>query len=252
VPVSVRVDRERAWLATAEADHTQAKVRAAIGAAAKWTDGGHYFASGIENGHYNVAHVLDADAFDVRDARAWFAAQNAALALRTTIDVAVKGTRVRHNVIMQVTQDDLRHSTGQVPVRRATSDDLNGLVTVDREAFGPSDPEPLRAWIGGHLISDDIVTGVIELVGSPVATGYVVLSEGEAGRTAQIGGIAVVPMMKRRGLGDRITTWLADYAFDHGADIVHLYTDSDVARRLYTRLGFREVGTFNVYIDVEP
>jgi ribosomal protein S18 acetylase RimI-like enzyme len=153
---------------------------------------------------------------------------------------------------MQVTADELRHSTGQVPVRRATSEDLNGLVTVDRAAFGLSDLQALSDWIAGHLISEDIITGVIELVGSPVATGYVVLSDGRAGRTAQIGGIAVVPMMKRRGLGDRITTWLADYAFDHGADIVHLYTDSDIARRLYTRLGFREVGAFDVYVEVEP
>ena len=248
----MRVDRERAWLATADADQTQARVRADLGAVAKWTEGGHYFVSGIENGHYNVAHVLDAASFDVNDASAWFAANGAELALRTPRDVPVKGTQVRSNVIMQVTPDDLRHSTGQVPVRRATSEDLDGLVTVDREAFGPGNSKALHEWIAGHLISDDIVTGVIELVGSPVATGYVILSDGKAGRTAQIGGIAVIPMMKRRGLGDRITTWLADYAFDHGADIVHLYTDNDIARRLYTRLGFREVGAFNVYINVEP
>lgn len=248
----MRVDRERAWLATADADQTQARVRANLGAVAKWTDGGHYFVSGIKNGHYNVAHVVDSGAFDLADASTWFAEHGAELALRTPKDVPVKGTQVRSNVIMQVTADDLRHSTGQVPVRRATPDDLEGLVTVDREAFGPSDPTALRGWIAGHLISDDIVTGVIELVGSPVATGYVVLSEGQAGRTAQIGGIAVIPMMKRRGLGDRITTWLADYAFEQGAELVHLYTDSDIARRLYTRLGFREVGAFNVYVDVEP
>jgi ribosomal protein S18 acetylase RimI-like enzyme len=239
-------------LATADANQTQARVRSDRGAAAKWADGGHYFLSGIENGHYNAAQIIDVAAFNLDDAAGWFAQQGAELAVRAPKDLRFQGTRVRSNVIMQVTADELRHSTGQVPVRRATSEDLNGLVTVDRAAFGPSDSQALSDWIAGHLISEDIITGVIELVGSPVATGYVVLSDGRAGRTAQIGGIAVVPMMKRRGLGDRITTWLADYAFDHGADLVHLYTDSDVARRLYTRLGFREVGAFDVFVDVEP
>jgi len=251
--VVVRIDRERVWLATADADDTQARVRANHGAAATWVDGAHYFFSGIVDGPYNRAHVVDVSTFNPVDAADWFGQHNTGLAVRALKNSPVTGRRVRTNVLMAVGPDDLRHGTGYVPARRAIDADITGVINVDAAAFGPSEnPKALEQWIRGHVGSDDIVTTVVEAMGTPVATGYVVLADGTAGRTAQIGGIAVVPMLKRRGLGAGLTTWLADYAFEHGADLVHLYTDTDEARRLYTRLGFEEAGVFEVIVDVQP
>lgn len=237
----------------ADAADTQARVRAHDGARSKWSEGGHYFAAGIVDGRYSSAHVTDPSTFDVTDAFEWFAQNGEPLVVRAPRGYSVSGTNIGSRVLMQTTVDDLRHGTGYFPTRRAASDDIGRLMTVDRAAFGePDNATALEQWIAGHVRSDDIVTGAIELMGSPVATGYVVLAEGKAGRTAQIGGIAVVPMMKRRGLGAAITTWLADYAFEQGCDLVHLYTDSDDARRLYTRLGFTEVGAIDVWVSVTP
>jgi ribosomal protein S18 acetylase RimI-like enzyme len=73
----------------------------------------------------------------------------------------------------------------------------------------------------------------------PLAAGSYQFAAG----VAEITGVGVLPASRRRGLGAAVTHVLAAHALRQGARIVFLSAaDADVAR-IYTRLGFREVGT---------
>ena len=73
----------------------------------------------------------------------------------------------------------------------------------------------------------------------PVAAGSYQIADG----VAEITGIGVLPASRRRGLGAAVTHALAADARERGAQVVFLSaTDSTVAR-VYTRLGFRIIGT---------
>ena len=60
---------------------------------------------------------------------------------------------------------------------------------------------------------------------------------------AEITGVGVLPSSRRRGLGAAVTAALAADALASGADIVFLSATDDAVARVYTRLGFRTVGT---------
>ncbi|HEX8628284.1 MAG TPA: GNAT family N-acetyltransferase [Catenuloplanes sp.] len=63
------------------------------------------------------------------------------------------------------------------------------------------------------------------------------------GDVAEIAGIATLPAARRRGLGAAVTAVLARHALDTGVDLVLLSAGSDDIARVYTRVGFRRVGT---------
>lgn len=63
------------------------------------------------------------------------------------------------------------------------------------------------------------------------------------GDVAEIAGIATLPVARRRGLGAAVTAALARHALDTGVDLVLLSAGSDDIARVYTRVGFRRVGT---------
>ncbi len=64
-----------------------------------------------------------------------------------------------------------------------------------------------------------------------------------AGDTAEITGIGVLPASRRRGLAAAVTRALAADALAHGARTVFLSATDAAVARVYTRLGFREIGT---------
>jgi ribosomal protein S18 acetylase RimI-like enzyme len=64
-----------------------------------------------------------------------------------------------------------------------------------------------------------------------------------AGRTAEITGIGVLPSSRRRGLAAAVTRALAADALAHGARTVFLSATDATVARIYSRLGFREIGT---------
>ena len=47
-----------------------------------------------------------------------------------------------------------------------------------------------------------------------------------------------------------MSAWLLQEGFAAGAELAHLHPDTDVAARVYTRLGFVEVAGFDVYVDL--
>jgi predicted GNAT family acetyltransferase len=63
----------------------------------------------------------------------------------------------------------------------------------------------------------------------------------------QFSGIATLAPFRRRGIAAALTSFMAQAAFDAGADLVYLAAANEPARRVYHRLGFREVGTLLVY-----
>lgn len=60
---------------------------------------------------------------------------------------------------------------------------------------------------------------------------------------AEIAGVATLPVARRRGFGAAVTAALARHALDSGVDLVFLSAGSDDIARVYTRVGFRRIGT---------
>ena len=91
-----------------------------------------------------------------------------------------------------------------------------------------------RAAAGGYL------TAVVE---SPtegmLATGMVQ----RVGDVAEIAGVATLPPARNRGYASQLTATLAREARSRGAHLVFLSAGDDDVARLYTRVGFRRIGT---------
>ena len=68
-------------------------------------------------------------------------------------------------------------------------------------------------------------------------------SSWELDGVAEITGIGVLPASRRRSLGAAVTHALAAHALARNTAIVFLSAADADAARLYTRLGFREIGT---------
>jgi ribosomal protein S18 acetylase RimI-like enzyme len=73
----------------------------------------------------------------------------------------------------------------------------------------------------------------------PLAAGSYQIADG----VAEITGVGVLPASRRRGLGAAVTHALAADALKSGARIVFLSATDDSVARIYTRLGFRVIGT---------
>jgi ribosomal protein S18 acetylase RimI-like enzyme len=129
--------------------------------------------------------------------------------------------------------------------------DLEAVLAADSAAF-ESDPHESRAWMTALLEAPDerIRVCAASADGEIVGTGYAVLTDSLAGRTAYIAGVAVAPAHRRRRIGAAISAWLASAGFAAGADLAHLHADHDRAARLYGRLGFVDSGELDVYGDM--
>jgi ribosomal protein S18 acetylase RimI-like enzyme len=73
----------------------------------------------------------------------------------------------------------------------------------------------------------------------PLAAGSYQLTDG----VAEITGVGVLPASRRHGLGGAVTWALAADALARGARIVFLSATDATVARIYTRLGFGEIGT---------
>ena len=63
------------------------------------------------------------------------------------------------------------------------------------------------------------------------------------GSVAEITGVGVLPSARRMGLGGAVTAALAGAALRRGVQTVFLAASDDDVARIYTRLGFRRIGT---------
>jgi ribosomal protein S18 acetylase RimI-like enzyme len=60
---------------------------------------------------------------------------------------------------------------------------------------------------------------------------------------AEVVGVATLPSARRRGYASQLTASLARHALQQGADLVLLSAGDDDVARLYSKVGFRRVGT---------
>ncbi len=246
--VTTKIGAVQAITALGDTEHTQGSIRSGKGGDGAWLGSTAVCASGLPAPQWNAAVVVDPAEFDFAATDEWFGVRGQPWGALVPGGTAFEhGHRLFSRRVMAATPAALRHGSEGPTPRRANPEDLDALVHVDEAAFGKGDSALLAQWLAPHLENDEVTTATIDILGNPIATGYVVVSDGRAGKAAHIGGIAVVPAMQRKGLAAALTTWLADHAFEVGAEFVHLVTDNPTAARLYTRLGFHDAATVDIY-----
>jgi ribosomal protein S18 acetylase RimI-like enzyme len=146
---------------------------------------------------------------------------------------------------------------------------------ISVRVLSPDDPDVVQAWsvpavafrhpgtaVGEAAVTerDKIATNydaaTVEMLRARLRAGQAVLAaasgpEGPlgagsyqlAGGVAEITGVGVLPARRRRSLGGAVTRALAAHALTHGASVVFLSASDQVVARIYTRLGFRRIGT---------
>jgi ribosomal protein S18 acetylase RimI-like enzyme len=85
-----------------------------------------------------------------------------------------------------------------------------------------------------------VVSALVESPTEGVLAGGVLQ---RVGRVAEIAGVATLPSARRRGFASQLTAALARHAVADGVDLVFLSAGDDDVARLYTRVGFRRIGT---------
>ncbi|QGQ18981.1 GNAT family N-acetyltransferase [Cellulomonas sp. JZ18] len=240
----------RARTAHADAWEQQALVRRAAGGATAHLPGIRVMTSGLDDARWNHGDVTDPGLVDVTAVSAWFASRGVRWGVRVPAGTPwTHGRLLLRTRLMTLDAPDLR-PVAPVPglrVRAAGPQDLPTVLDVDAAAFGGA---VAQEWIRPHLVSSEITTALAELDGVPVATAYVVRSDGLAGPAAYLAGVGVRPEARRRGVAAAVSAWLLRDAFGRGCRFAHLHPDDDAAARVYARLGFTEVDGLDVYVDV--
>ena len=228
----------------------QGRLRAPYGGGAAELPGVRLMASGIAHPQWNNGDVTDPALVDLDAVRAWYRNLGVPWGLRVPA-----GTPWRHGRLlfrkrlMGLTRLTPAADVPGLVVRAATGPDLDAVLHVDSIAFR-SEPAAERPWVEPHLSADRVTVALAVLHGEPVGTAYTLRSDGRAGPSAYLAGVAVLPHARGRGVGAAMSSWLLRRALDGGAELAHLHPDDDAAARLYARLGFVEVPGFDVYVDV--
>jgi ribosomal protein S18 acetylase RimI-like enzyme len=115
-----------------------------------------------------------------------------------------------------------------------------GEATVtERDKVAANYDAATIAMLRGRLRAGQSVLAAASGPAGPLAAGSYQLADG----VAEITGVGVLPASRRRGLGAAVTRALAADALAHGATTVFLSASDAAVARVYTRLGFREIGT---------
>jgi ribosomal protein S18 acetylase RimI-like enzyme len=115
-----------------------------------------------------------------------------------------------------------------------------GAGPAERDAatvpLSPAELERMRALSAGidflTAVADSPTEGIL-------ATGAIQRAED----IAEVVGVATLPSARNRGYASQLTATLAHRTLDTGATTVFLSASDDDVARLYTRVGFRRIGT---------
>jgi GNAT superfamily N-acetyltransferase len=119
--------------------------------------------------------------------------------------------------------------------------DLEAVRAVEIAAF-ETPPGIAEGFVGRRMLEDERVRMFTAWIdGSPVGEASAYLLDDTVG----IFGVGVVESARRRGIGAALTLRAAR-AFDDRTDLAWLQP-SDMARRMYARLGFRPVSDWEVW-----
>jgi GNAT superfamily N-acetyltransferase len=246
------IDSSEVYAAHADAWQTQGRLRQPFGGGAATFGGWRLMASGLPFGYLNAACVTDPRHADVAEARAWYRGRDVPWGALLPAGTPWPHGRLlltQHIMAVEAGAFSGRAMPDGLELRKGDEDDLGASVMVDAGAFG-TDSEASRAWMKPHFGFDEVDVAIGELDGAPVATGYALRCDGEAGPTVYLGGIAVLPAVRRRGVAAALSSWLLGRGFDRGARFAHLQCDSEAAGRVYSSLGFTEVGDIDIYVDL--
>jgi ribosomal protein S18 acetylase RimI-like enzyme len=245
------VDADLVRTAHADAWQEIGRHREPYGGGAIELAGVRLMASGIPVGHLNGGDVDDPDAVDLDAVRRWYADRGMPWGLLVPAGVRwPHGTWRLSKREMAVLPEDYRPVAvpAGVRIRTQSAADVDEAATVDAIAFD-HDVESGRAWMAPFVQQPTAVTAVAEDGARIVGAGHLVVTDDRAGPAAYVGGIAVLPDARRRGIGAALTSWLLDSGFEHGARFAHLQPEP-MAAGVYLRLGFMEFDGWDVYVDM--
>lgn len=110
---------------------------------------------------------------------------------------------------------------------------------AERDAMPPLSPEAVesqrRRYATGRFTG-----AVVETSTEGIMAGGMVQQVGDV---AEIVGVATLPAARNRGYASQLTASLARQALENGADLVFLSAGDDDVARLYSKVGFRRIGT---------
>ncbi|GGQ51521.1 GNAT family N-acetyltransferase [Couchioplanes azureus] len=131
-------------------------------------------------------------------------------------------------------------ATGAAPATdRAGALVVEPADPAERDAAPPPSEDVVADQARRHA-SGRFLTAVVE---SPALGILATGSVQRVGGVAEVVGVATLPSARRRGYASQLTASLARRALEAGDDLVFLSAGDDDTARLYSRVGFRRVGT---------
>ena len=131
------------------------------------------------------------------------------------------------------------------PASATLLEEATALVTAEA---GPAERDAARSPLTDQYLArmrdgSAGTTYFTAVADSP--TGGVLATGGiqRSGDIAEVVGVATLPAARHRGYASQLTATLAHHALATGATLVFLSAGDDDVARLYTRVGFRRIGT---------
>ena len=208
-------------------------------------------AAGFEAPGVNSGDVTGPDP-DLDAARAFYAARGVTWGLRVPPELPWRhGRLLFRRRLMAVPRAAFAPAPAVqgLRLRKAGPDDLAPVLHVDSTVFD-IDPTDNTRWLAPLLDAERADFALAELDGEPAGTAYTLRSDGSAGPSLYLAGVAVLPAARRRGVGAALSSWLLERGFAAGAELAHLNPDTDEAARIYGRLGFAETPGLDIYVDI--
>jgi ribosomal protein S18 acetylase RimI-like enzyme len=227
-------------------------IRGASGGDVAELPGVRLMTSGLPHPQWNSGDVDDPSVVDLADVASWYADRGREFGLRVAPDVGwSRGRFLFRQRLMLLAAHDLVLPAEVVGVdlRPAGPADLDAVFGVDSVAYEDASAQA-RQWVAPHLAAAEVEVALASCDGRPVGTAYCMRTSGRAGPAAYLGGVAVLPDARRRGIAAAMSAWLLRRAFEDGAAFAHLHPDDDRAARVYQRLGFVEVDGIDIYVDL--
>lgn len=139
----------------------------------------------------------------------------------------------------RLTADHPTPGVGPVPLNDLPAIGTPPAGPAERDAFPPPSVEELvdarRKAEAGLRVS-----AIVDSPTEGVLAGGILQ---RVGSVAEIAGVATLPSARRRGFASQLTAALARHALSNGVDLVFLSAADDDTARLYSRVGFRRLGT---------
>jgi ribosomal protein S18 acetylase RimI-like enzyme len=247
---------QRVWTAHGDAWQAEGRLRASLGGGAAELPGARLMASGLPHPEWNNADVIDPALVSVEHLRAWYAerAHGAGVPWGVRVPAGHRFPHGRHlfrKRCMALLPGRLRSRAGieGVRIRAASAADAGSVAHIDATAF--EEPvDKVRPWVEPHLDASGFVVALAELDSEPAGVATAVATDGRAGHSVGVFGVAVLPRARRRGIAAAMVCWLLQRAFAEGAAFAHLNPNTDAAARLYAGLGFEETAGLDVYVDL--